>query len=476
MFVRLAAAAGAFFALTLGPLAKADELSAGAIVVDITPPVGYRMCGYFSERLSTGTKDPLLAKALVLRQGKTQAAIVCCDLIGVPRRVALKARQRASEKTGIPAANIAITGTHSHTGPLFFGALRHFFHERAVAKQGSDPHETVDYPALLVEKLVEAVSKAQAAAVPARLDYGVAEERRLSFNRRFHMKDGSVRFNPGQLNPDIVRVAGPIDPDVGVLRFTRRGDKTAAKADEKALASLTVFAMHLDTTGGTLYSGDYPKYLSDRLQKELGEGHVSLFGAGTCGDINHVDVTTKGRRKTDEIGNLLADTVIAELPKLKEAEPSLSVKNAIVEAPLQKFSPEQVEKAKARMPLIGTRELTFLEQVEANKITDIQHLVRELGGEKLPLEVQVVRLSPDVAVVTLPGEVFVELGLAIKRASPFRATLVIELANDNPAYIPTRKAFAEGSYETVNSRVVSGSGEQMAEAAIRLLKALGESR
>ena len=234
--------------------------------------------------------------------------------------------------------------------------------------------------------------------------------------------------------------------------------------------------MHLDTLGGTQYSGDYPRFLSDRLQKELGEQHVSLFGAGTCGDINHVDVTTKGRRKTDEIGNLLAETVLAQLSKPKESKPSLAVKNALVDAPLQKFSPEQIDRAKARMPLIGTRELTFLEQVEANKITDVQRIVGELGGDKLPLEVQVMRLSPDVAVVTLPGEVFVELGLAIKRASPFRTTLVIELANDNPAYIPTKKAFAEGSYETVNSRVQPGSGEQMAEAAIRLLKELGPKK
>jgi hypothetical protein len=402
-----------------------------------------------------------------------QAAIVCCDLIGVPRSVALRARQKASEKTGIPAAHIAITGTHSHTGPLYFGSLRHFLHDRSVAKHGSDPQEKVDYPAQLIDKLVEAIAKAQSAAQPARLDHGVAQERRLSFNRRFHMKDGSVRFNPGQLNGDIVRVAGPTDPDVGILRFTRLGAKEADdKAGAKTIASLTVFAMHLDTLGGTQYSGDYPKFLSDRLQKELGERHVSLFGAGTCGDINHVDVSTKGRRKTDEIGNLLADTVIAELPKLKEGKPSLAAKNALVDGPLQKFSPEQIERAKARMPLIGTRELSFLEQVEANKITDIQYLARDLGDDKLPLEVQAIRLSPDAAVVTLPGEVFVELGLAIKRASPFRTTLVIELANDDPAYVPTKKAFAEGSYETVNSRVQSGSGEQMAEAAIRLLKQL----
>src|SRR5206468_4767751 len=128
----------------------------------------------------------------------------------------------------------------------------------------------------------------------------------------------------------------PIGPDVSILRLTeiseRKGDDGSEKAS-KTLATLTVFAMHLDTLGGTLYSGDYPKYLSDRLQKELGPQHVSLFGAGTCGDINHVDVTKKDRRKTDEIGNLLADTVIAHVPKLKDAKPSLAVKSAVVEVP-----------------------------------------------------------------------------------------------------------------------------------------------
>jgi hypothetical protein len=74
--------------------------------------------------------------------------------------------------------------------------------------------------------------------------------------------------------------------------------------------------------------------------------------------------------------------------------------------------------------------------------------------------------------VTLPAEIFVELGLAIKAASPFETTLVIELANDSLGYIPTKKAFAEGSYEIVNSRVEAGSGERLVEAAISLLKEL----
>ena len=91
-------------------------------------------------------------------------------------------------------------------------------------------------------------------------------------------------------------------------------------------------------------------------------------------------------------------------------------------------------------------------------------------GPALDAEIQVIRLNRDVAIVLLPGEVFVELGLAIKRGSPFKHTLVIELSNDNPAYLPTEKAFKEGGYETVNSRIVPGGGERLAEAAIQLLK------
>ncbi|MBI1901982.1 MAG: neutral/alkaline non-lysosomal ceramidase N-terminal domain-containing protein [Planctomycetia bacterium] len=437
---------------------QADDFSAGAAVVDITPPVPYRMSGYFSERVSTGVKDPLYAKALVLKQGNVEAALVFCDLIGIAQSVGPEARRRAANETGIPAENIAISATHSHTGPLYAGVLRNYFHDEAVAKNGSDPFEKVDYPAQLVEKLVEAIRTAQKNARPAKLSAGAGQESRLSFNRRFHMKDGTVRFNPGALNPDIIRPAGPIDPDVGLLRFVS-GGKTAA--------IVTVFAMHLDTTGGTEYSGDYPRYLSDALQKELGDQAVSFFGAGTCGDINHVDVTTKERRKTPEIGALLAETVRSELPRLQEKKPRLAVRCATVEVPLQKFPPEKIEEARERLAKVGTRELSFLDQVEACKI-----MALELRGETAKFDVQAFRLADDVALVTLPGEVFVELGLAIKKASPFKTTLVVELANDNPAYVPTKKAFAEGSYETVNSLVAPGGGEMLAEAALRLLNEL----
>jgi neutral ceramidase len=119
--------------------ATSQQLQAGVAVADITPPLGYRMCGYFNERLSTGVLNPLHAKALVLRQGDTRAALVFCDLIGLSPDVSQRARRQVERETGIPAESILLAGTHSHTGPLYFDALRDYLHEKAVAKRGKDP-------------------------------------------------------------------------------------------------------------------------------------------------------------------------------------------------------------------------------------------------------------------------------------------------------------------------------------------------
>ena len=438
------------------------ELRAGVAVIDITPPIGYRMSGYFYERLSTAVMNPLHAKAIVLRQQDQSAAVVFCDLIGLSREVTSRARKEASEKTGIPPENILIAATHSHTGPLYFGALRKHFHDVAVAKYGSDPCEKVDYAGVLAGKIAQVIAQADAGTEPVRLQAAVARQQGLSFNRRFHMKDGTVRFNPGVLNPDIVRAAGPIDPGVGMVFF--RGID-----GDNAIAAMVNFALHLDTVGGTEYAADYPYYVEQSLRQSFGEDFVLLFGTGTCGDINHIDVTKKDRLKTDYIGRTLAETVRAKVadPRFRgDTAPMLAVRREIVNAPLQHYSPEKIAWARENIKKVGTSELSFLEQVEAYKILAIEMR----GGQTIPLEVQVFRLSPEVAVVGLPGEVFVDLGLAIKHASPFPVTLVIELCQDAPGYIPTKKAFAEGSYETVNSRIAPGGGEMMAEAAVRLLK------
>jgi neutral ceramidase len=441
-----------------------DDLQAGVTVVDITPPVPWRMSGYFYERISTGVKDPLQAKAVVLKQGDVTAAMVFCDLVGVPREVSDRARRMVQQATGIPHENVVIAATHTHTGPLYYGPLRELFHQRAVERSGTDANESIDYPEKLVEQITSAVVKAASELRLVEIAAGVAREDRLAFNRRFHMRDGSVRFNPGQLNPDIVRPAGPIDPDVGLIALKTAGD-------DEPFAAVICYALHLDTTSGTEYSADYPRFLEEGLRKRFGSPFIALFGAGTCGDVNHIDVRTKEVRRAEAIGGLLAETVGRALEDgalMPVSKPKLAVAAATVNAPLQTYTSAEVDEARKKLEIVGQRKLPFLDEVKAYSIVALQ----SYEGSTLPLDVKVFRISDDVAIVTLPSEIFVELGLAIKAASPFKMTLVIELANDSLGYIPTKKAFAEGSYETVNSRVQPGVGEMLVETAIKLLKQL----
>lgn len=439
-------------------------LFAGTAAEDITPPQGYRMSGYFSERLNMGVTDPLKAKAVVFRQGSRKAVMVFCDIIGISSDVSKRAREQIKQKLGIQPSNVLISATHSHTGPLYAGALRKHFHDKAVAEHGSDPCENEDYPSKLVDAIVNAVMNAAAGGRAARLKVGSVEQSGLSFNRRFHMKDGTVRFNPGSLNPDIVKAAGPIDPEVGIVMLCNEDS-------DKPFAGLVNFALHLDTVGGTMYSADYPSSIETVLQEEYGKDFLLMFGIGTCGDINHIDVTTKDRLKTDHIGTTLGRTVIQGVPSLiKVSNPALASRHEAVKVPMQEFTSEEISMARENINKVGTSELSFMEQVRAYKTLDC-HL---RGGREIDLEVQVFKLGSDLAVVGLPGEVFVDLGLEIKRLSPFAKTLVVELCHDAPGYIPTGKAFKEGSYETVNSRIAPGGGETMVQTAVKLLNAIAK--
>jgi len=440
-------------------------LKIGAAEVDITPPVGFRMAGYFDERISTGIHDPLHAKALVFRQGNTQVALVCCELIGLSLNVSTNARALASRQTGIPVSHIIICANHTHTGPLFDDARRFYFHKAAVTEHGTDAHEAIDYPQFLIKQLAKSIAEAQASLLPTQLEIDITRQEGLTFNRRYWMKNGKVAFNPGQLNPNIVQPAGPTDPEVGILLARCPGAP-------EPFAGLTVFAMHSDTVGGTLYSADYAYFLQQTLRQAFGPNFVSAFGLGTCGDLNHINVQKKepvtGFPITEHIGRTLGQAVLSATNALKTvSHPSLAVKSRAITTRLQAVTPEQLKDAHSMLDRLGDPNTDFYRKVAAVKILDL-----EQHGRTWPMEVQVIRLDANSAIVCLPGEIFVELGLAIKRQSPFKNTFVLSICNDRPSYVPTQKAFSEGSYEVSNSRVEPGTGEQLVGVALDLLRNL----
>jgi len=447
--------------------AKSPPLNAGAAEIDITPHVGYRMAGYFNERLATGTHDPLKAKAIVLQDGKEKFAFAFCDLVGVSLHVTTNARAQFSKASGIPVSHIVICATHSHTGPSFDNEIRNYFHDKSVAAAGKDPQEQYDYSDFLVEKLVKVFEEANGKLAPATVKVGIAKQEGLSFNRRYHLKNGRVAFNPGQMNTNVVKAAGPMDPDVPML-FVRDAD------DKQALAGVTVFACHCDVIGGTEFSADYPFFLQQTLRQAFGEKFISAFGAGTCGDVNHINTgvkweKVKGFDRAEQIGVPLGRTVIAAQKDLVAVtKPRFAVESKTLTVPLKDVTPEQVEAARAKMKMLeGGDDNGFMEKVVAVRDVDLAK-----RGKTMPMEVQVFRIDSDTAIVCLPCEIFVDLGLAIKKASPFKRTFVISICNDRPSYVPTKKAFSEGSYEITNARVQAGVGEMLVDTAVELLKKL----
>jgi hypothetical protein len=293
----------------------------------------------------------------------------------------------------------------------------------------------------------------------------VGNERSITFNRRFHMRDGSVGWNPGKRNPNIIKPAGPIDPQVPVVYFRETADKNP-------LAVYVNYSVHLDNVGGDLISADLPYTVTENLRKAVGDQLVTVYTSGACGDLNHVDVNwaepQKGHENAARMGTILSAEVLRAWPQLEAVQGPLQVRSATVDLEIPKVSSEAVVSAKEIVKSGNDRNRkSFMQLVNAHKVLD----VAEREGKPFQVEVQVITLGDSLAWVALPGEIFVELGLDLKSSSPFEQTIVAELANGSIGYVPTSRAYRQGAYEVVSARCVKGSGERLVNTTLDLLKA-----
>jgi neutral ceramidase len=454
----------AWCVLLVASAAGARELRVGAGAVRITPPPGGPMAGYYYTRLADGTLDVLYAKAIVIDDGVHRAAIVACDLIGVPATIVEQARRLAFERTGIPTDHIMISATHAHTGPsLIDGSFRTRF-------EGETLRIAQRYIAELPVRIAESIEQASRAAAPAHASVAMARESGVAFNRRYYMRDGTVRWNPGKANPDIVRPAGPIDPDLPLVVFS--------EPDGTPRAVYVSHAMHLDTVGGTRYSADFAHPLARMLAAARNPDLLTLFAIGCAGNVNHIDVSSPDKQSSPEEASRIATILAADVLKTWSmlapiADPVLRFGRERVELDLADVRPGDVDWATRIAATFGSRDAApMMDLVTAQKFLELD----ARKGRPLDAEVQVIALGNDVAWVGLPGEVFTELGMAIKLASPFRFTIVVGLANASLGYIPNRKAYVEGAYEPVSSRCAPGSGERLVDAATQQLIAVHAAR
>ena len=440
----------------------AGELRAGVAKVEIT------------NKKSLPFNDPLYVKALVLKDGDTTAVLVTLDAVSlgeighIPNDYLGKVRARLRKELGIAPESVIVNASHCH----------------GIVCNDVD------------EKTVEAVKAAAANLVPVKAGVGVGTETRVSENRRLRLKDGKeadVRHAYSLPADDEVAGVGPIDPQVGVLRLDA--------ADGRTVAVVYNFACHpimgVPNGGNT---ADLVGFASKVIEGNLSEGTVALFVQGCGGDVNPVRYKDVHQpRNAEPLGNLLGLTVLRAVRGIKCEASTLAVLNEKLPLPRADHSERidallaeqsrlvkslrgttlnlktflelanqynlsrdfpsydshlyHTEKALGRDDLLkmddaNRRNLqAYVENVLAmERLTRVQtnltllqkHQMtnRAAGGKPLEVEVAGLRVG-DFVLVTFPGELTVEIGLNVKKASPHKSTFVAGYTNGYIYYTPT---------------------------------------
>ena len=428
-------------------------LKAGAATSDITPPVGAAMAGYFYNRAATGVHDSLLARALAFDNDGERIVLITCDLTNMPKGIADEVRAIVGRETKIPASHVMVSATHAHTAPVLLSGWTRYALDGEF-KRIADAYATV-LPSRIAASAKQAVANLREAKVRA----AIGHEPGLAFNRRYIMQDGSVAWNPGKLNPKIVRPAGPIDPAVPLIYVEG--------VDGQPIATYINFAIHLDTVGGTEFSADLAYSLSEAMKVARGKQIVTLFTMGCAGNINHINTAKankqSGHSEAARIGTTLASAVLNAMDGLAPIEDlKISAGTATVSLNPVQPTPADIEQAHAAPPQSGAT----LVLAKAARTLELE----ARGTAPITAEVQVLRIGRELAWIALPGEIFVELGLNLKQRSPARYTMIATQSNAALGYIPNADAYPQGSYEVVSSRLVQGSGEKLVDQAIQLLR------
>jgi hypothetical protein len=444
------------------PLADAPFQAAYA-EANITPPLGGSMPGYFQDRRATGVLDPLKAHVLMLRKGKERIAIVQCDLIGMGAREVERIREAVRERVKPAPTAVWVHCSHTHTGG-FVPRGDQFTTDAETIFPGFYPGVVDEnWVTQLVDRTADAVKTANADLADERdLTLHEGRETTVGHIRRYFMKDGSLRTNPGRNNPDVVRPAGEIDPRVTVLRFRTR----------KILA--VIYGCHPDTVGGTQYSADYPAHLAAAVKERLGAEWRVIFLNACCGNINHIDLANPAQKggpdEARRLGRLLAD---ATLEALKKGEPlvvdDLEAAHTTVECRLRKPKPEEVAESERRLA-------TGKDTMEFNGLfAPAVVVLAKTQDREHRAEISALRIGR-FGLAGLPGEIFVELGREVEAASPFKPTRTIGLTNGAMGYIPTREGYAQGGYEAGyrSARYEPDNGHRWAAAAGKLLQGLSK--
>ena len=450
-------------------------MKAGFSRLDITPPFGYNLVGYFHERPADGILTPLYVNAVVVDDGETKAALVTLDAEGATADCTRIFREYTAEMTGLDPDSIFISCTHSHTAIGIY-SMRTPFHEIVKTR-------IADAVALAVKDLKEA--KAYVAS---------AEAKGVSFIRLYRMKDGSTKTHPGLISaPNVLGPIGTPDDTAQLIKFKREGASDIA---------IVQFQTHPDTIGGTKICYDWPgfvrQYLEQALEDEAdGKGVNVICFNGAQGDTATTDRTRikegilvhrKDVEHSKNVGRSVAGALLGVYTYAKEinCDKVFYKMQPITINGATKPTPEQLETALkvieayeagcAKAKAEGRSEWDGGEAAVKDFPFGIVPARRFRALSRDP-DVYTLYLScvgfGDVCFIGFPGEPFTEIGRQTKANSPFEMTFPCCMTNGQWGYFPMKEVFGEvNGYEASATRFEAGTAEKLIDAAIALSKEL----
>jgi len=382
---------------------------AGSASVVITPGKATDLGGYAGRTgKSLGTHDDLYAKALVWEQKGNFYALITADLAGLSQKAAGRIKKKIRQQLGIPERHLVLACSHTHSGPTL----------DVFAGMGT-PDSC--YALFLEKRIVSCVQQALKSLAPACLVAG----------------KGKVRININRCWPE-----GPVDEEISVL---------LVRSAEKPIARLVNYACHPVVLGrdNLFFSADYPGVVQTMTEKVL--GGITLFTLGCCGDINP---QLRGSFQiAEKLGQVLAGEVIRVESLLPQGtQPEIKMRKEKIFLPLHPPSQKQLKKILVESQRQENKSTCLLEKVTWKRWADWACFYLSLSEKKdLPRKIPVTLTAISTGETTLlflPGEVFVEIGLKIKKESPFPHTVIVSCADGVVGYFPTGKVFCKHGYET----------------------------
>lgn len=463
-------------ALGIFPVFAKDGLKVGTAEVDISPTVTPFQLRSGS---SSYVHDPLHIRALAFENGEGRAVIALIDAIGAGREMTDLAKAAAAEQTGWDPANMLISGTHAHTAP----------------KGGDTSPGRIAYEELKNNGLAEALITAIESLEPAEVGFASDEEPSEVYNRRYFLKEGTMDQNPlgtydqvrtNAPHQNLVKPAGPIDPEICIIDVRNRRGKALGLIANYSLHYVGGIPKVIEENGREvgMASADYFGEFSRIMPYRVGganppDNFVAMMTNGTSGDINNIDFHGKRAPRAPfeqvrVVANKAADAAWRAVKKIEnyDANPLIATRQREVELNYRKPSGEEIGRALKLMDLTRDERNAINKRTSSVAANTIRYAEPEMEKSE-PVLIQAIRIG-EQAIVSMPFEVLVEIGLEIKERSPFPNTFTISLANGGYGYLPPPNQHKLGGYETWlgTSRFEENSSVILVEQLMEMLAEL----